>query len=255
MTSTSYVSSEDFVPPRRDWGKAARHLFNVVRDTSQSGEVANMVTSIEGPSLEACFQRFRNDPGGRRILEQRPSLLNTLKDRSRLEALPADTLGNRYARYMREERLDADALVSAMSNAGFDEERAFFRDRIRDSHDLWHAITGYGADQLGEGVLLMFSHAQIRSPGIVLLAGLSMALVPLVLPNDRAAYPEHALRAWIRGYRAKWLPAQPLEEMLDWPIEDVWRELNIMPTEEAHPGGFPQFNMGDRRMRRTYCAF
>lgn len=245
----------DFVPPRREWGKAAGHLFNVLRDTSRSDEVANFVTSIEGPSLEMCFQRFRNDPGGKRLLQERPSLLGALKDRSRLEALPAGTLGHRYADYMKQERLDADALVNAMSNAGFDEDRSYFRDRMRDSHDLWHAITGYGADQLGEGVLLMFSHAQLRSPGILLLAGTSFFLVPLVLPNDRRAYPESLVRGWLRGYRAKWLPVQPLEEMLDWPIEDVWRELNVMPTEEAHPGGFPQFNMGDRRMRRTYCAF
>ena len=249
------VQDTGYRPPRREWGKAARSLFVLLGDTSRSDEVANFVTAIEGPSLEACFQRFRKDPDGARLLKERPSLLAALKDRGRLEALPENTLGNRYARYMQQERLDADALVSAMSNDGFDEDRAYFRNRMRDSHDLWHALTGYGADQLGEGVLLMFSHAQLQSPGILLLAGVSSLVVPLVAPNDRLRYPENLVRGWVRGFRAKWLPVQPLEQMLEWPIADVWRDLHITPTEEAHPRGFPQYNMGDKRVRFTHCAF
>ena len=45
----------------------------------------------------------------------------------------------------------------------------FFR-RVRDLHDLWHVLTGYGRDPLGEVCLLAFTYAQTRLTGLGAIA-------------------------------------------------------------------------------------
>ena len=45
----------------------------------------------------------------------------------------------------------------------------YISDRMRDTHDLWHAVTGYKGDLIGEASLLGFSLAQTHNPGIAMI--------------------------------------------------------------------------------------
>src|SRR4029078_11371261 len=67
------------------------------------------------------------------------------------------------------ERHWASAVVAASENWLRDDlpvDRRWFADRLRDTHDLWHVVTGYGRDLIGEASLLAFTYAQTRNPGI-----------------------------------------------------------------------------------------
>lgn len=44
--------------------------------------------------------------------------------------------------------------------------------RMRDTHDLWHVLTGYSGDVLGETALLGFIFAQTGNPGVALIIAL-----------------------------------------------------------------------------------
>ena len=46
----------------------------------------------------------------------------------------------------------------------------WYFDRLRDTHDLFHVLTGYGRDALGEASLLAFSYEQNRNAGILFIA-------------------------------------------------------------------------------------
>ena len=37
-------------------------------------------------------------------------------------------------------------------------------------HDLWHVVTGYGRDELGEACLLAFTYAQNKNRGVGFIA-------------------------------------------------------------------------------------
>ena len=95
-------------------------------------------------------------------------------------------------------------------------------------HDLWHTLTDYGRDELGEACLLAFTYAQTKNRGIgvICLAGclkLREFYGPAIFPAAWAAYKA--------GKRAVWLPAENWETRLAQPIDDVRRALNIEPPE------------------------
>ena len=126
----------------------------------------------------------------------------------------------------------ADGLVDAsrsQGNARYDEmspDMRRYAQRLRDQHDIWHTLTQYGRDELGEACLLGFTYAQSRNRGIGLI----------VLTGGWKLYKAlgtRALRAIWQGFRsglhASWLPGEDWEGMLELPIEEVRRQLAIRP--------------------------
>jgi len=48
------------------------------------------------------------------------------------------------------------------------------RNRMRDTHDLWHVVTGYKGDLVGEASLLAFLFAQTRNPGVGFIVAVAL---------------------------------------------------------------------------------
>ena len=204
--------------------KAIRRLIDDPEDTAQ---VFTIVRALAGSSIERGYRRFVKLPMGQSILRRPGELLDTLRDRDSLRALPAGSLGRVYLSFVESENLSADGLVAASEQGeehweNADKER--YGKRLRDQHDLWHTVTGYGRDELGELCLLAFTYAQTRNRGIgfiVLVGSLKM----------REVFGRGVFRAVRRGYRdgrrAAWLPGQDWEALLARPIDDVRRELGI----------------------------
>ena len=100
---------------------------------------------------------------------------------------------------------------------------AWFGRRIRDSHDLWHVVTGYGRDLLGEASLLSFTFAQTRNPGI----GFIVAVAWLRAKGDAGFARDLMRNAYRRGRGAKWLPGEDWETLLGLPLETVRHRLAL----------------------------
>ena len=101
-------------------------------------------------------------------------------------------------------------------------------------HDLWHVLTEYGADDTGEIANLWFSVGQFGNPGMAFIAFFGMIGGKL---GGGFAWPRYCYRAYVRGRRAARLVSEPIEEMLDLPIDEARRRLRIAPTERVHPEG------------------
>jgi ubiquinone biosynthesis protein COQ4 len=172
---------------------------------------------------------------GSRILDERRDLLPVLSDRQRLLALPPETLGHHYARFMEAEQISADGLAAAslvmregeaedLDTAGLEAES--FGTRLRDMHDLWHVVTGYSRDVLGELALLAFTYQQTRDPGI----GYIVRNVEKRMRRGGNAEISGFLRqASKRGRGAAFLPVADWEALLERPLEDVRDELQVGP--------------------------
>lgn len=192
-------------------------------DTRQAFRIADAL-SFRTP--QRMRRRFRKHATGGRLLARRDDLLSVLIDRPRLEAMPANSLGRAYLRFLDSEGITAAGLVEA-SKAGSrehtedDAETRFVRDRMRDSHDLWHTVTGYRGDLLGEAALLAFTFAQTRHPGIGFLAGVGAVMA--AIPGTR----RFIVKGFRRGLRATWLPAVDWVALLPRPLDEVRRELGI----------------------------
>jgi ubiquinone biosynthesis protein COQ4 len=99
----------------------------------------------------------------RAILDSETSLLNVLSNRKQLKAMPEGSLGRQYLAFMEEGNISAEGLKEASEND--DSERFSDPDmetyalRLRDQHDLWHVVTGFGLDVAGESCLLAFTYS------------------------------------------------------------------------------------------------
>ena len=208
---------------------ALRAVRALIQDPDDTARVFDVIGALSGNSVPRAFERFRRSGTGARILAERRDLLATLSDRERLLALPAGSLGRSYSEFLGPEQLTADGLVAASqrpANGGAPElspERALFGTRLRDSHDLWHLVTGYNRDLAGEAALLAFTFVQTRNPGI----GLIVLAAYLRARGDFAHARPLIRRAMGRARRAAWLPEQDWEALLSRPLSDVRRELGV----------------------------
>jgi ubiquinone biosynthesis protein COQ4 len=220
---------------------ALKALVGLARDTGRTDHVFTIISALSGNTHERTYQAFRRTPNGARLLRERPSLAAFLADENRLAAMPEGSLGREYLKFMNRARITSDGLVAAQdsrvdpnADVEVDDAREYVGDRLRDMHDLWHVLTDYGADDTGEIANLWFSVGQFGNPGMAFIAFFGMIGGHL---GDHLAWPRYCYRAYVRGRRAARLVSEPLEEMLELPIDEARRRLRIVPTERVHPEG------------------
>lgn len=226
------MAIHEVLPKDRDhtirWGEAFRGLWALAKDNDDTTQVFRIVGALRGASDARNVARMRETAIGRQILDERRSMLDVLADRERIRALPEGTLGRVYLDFMEREGLSAEGLAGAAENglaADDDPDEKTFREWARDSHDLWHVLTGYGRDPLGELCLLGVLYSQIGSLGTAFISLLGLLQVPFEYPGAPS------IRAVGQGFRigrrAEWMIAQDWEALLARPFADVRRELGI----------------------------
>jgi ubiquinone biosynthesis protein COQ4 len=224
---------------KREYWRALRAITRLARNTERTDQVFEIIESLTGDSLEATHRAFFADPYGQKLLRERTSLLPLLSDTDALRTMPEGSLGRAYLDFMTAGNLTADGLVKA-SEEGLrheqasytDADREFVGERLRDMHDLWHVLNDYGRDDAGEIANLWFSVGQFGNPGMGLIALLGTLDGPKTL-----AWWRYMRRALVRGRLAKRLVCAPFEELLDKPLEQVRKQLDIIPTATMHPAG------------------
>jgi ubiquinone biosynthesis protein COQ4 len=204
---------------------ALRAMRALLRDPDDTARVFDVIDALSGRTRSRLFDRFRASQAGRRLLAQRPDLLARLCERERLLALPDGTLGRCYAEFMSREQISADGLVAAseISRDELPPERRWFADRLRDMHDLWHVVTGYERDLIGEAALLAFTFAQTRNPGIGFIVATAYWKAGRVNRGARRLLRE----GYRRGRQAAWLPAIEWEPLLEMPLARVREQLRV----------------------------
>lgn len=211
---------------------AWRALRRLIADPEQTQEVFTVIRALSGPALENGLARFRETAVGQRVLAEEIDLVDTLLNREALNTLPQSSLGRHYLSFVTRENITADGLVEASEQDGdfqhLQGDLKRFGMRQRDMHDLWHTLTDYGRDELGEACLLAFTYGQTRNRGlgVICLAG-CFKLSQFYGKGVFAA----AWRAFRAGRNAAWLPGQDWEALLAHPIDDVRRDLNIQAPE------------------------
>jgi len=213
------------------WGAAFRALLALAQDNDDTTHVFKIVDALRGDSERAPLARMKQTPIGRKIIGENRSLLDVLANREHLRALPEDSLGRTYLAFMESEGLSADGLADASiegyAGRRLDPELRTFTTWARDSHDLWHVLTGYGRDPLGELCLLGVLYSQINSTGTGFIALLGLLRVPFEYPGAPS------IRAVFQGFRigrkAESLMAQDWEALLARPFEEVRSELGLEP--------------------------
>jgi ubiquinone biosynthesis protein COQ4 len=201
------------------------------RDGPDIDQVFEIADALPGHALVIARARLRLSEVGRRLLRERPNMAAILEDRAPLAAMPGDSVAAAYLRFMSEERIDARSLVDADRRVRRDtaiSDEQFVWEHLRDTHDLWHAVTGYHGDLVGEPALQAFMFAQLGMPGSAFLALAVFAQAP---PGVRPVLAE----AFFAGMRARWLLGQDWEALLPRPLAEVREQLRVSPAPAYVP--------------------
>jgi ubiquinone biosynthesis protein COQ4 len=198
---------------------------------------ARVFFSIGGHDEGPTWSRMMMTGTGRRLAAARAPYPPLFTDYERLRALPDGTLGREYVRELDERSIHPLELKrvteSAWQGRRVSPEHAWIRDRVRDAHDLYHTLTGYGIDVYGEGGNLAFTFAQTGNKGwlvLVLLNGLT------ALASGRFDGWRVYREGWRRGRRARFLAAvDDWDRLLRLPLEQARRELGITPPRPYRP--------------------
>jgi len=165
------------------------------------------------------------------MLERRRELPPILDDHDALRKLPDGTVGRAYLAFMEREGLTAAGLVAESEKwwndqERFDDDLEFYGERMRDTHDLYHVLTGYGRDQLGETSVLAFSHAHNGGMGNLFIAYVGARDLAKLAPNPalvRASIKE----ARKNGRDSLSLMTEDIVALLQEPLTEARARMNI----------------------------
>lgn len=147
-----------------------------------------------------------------------------------LLALPEETFGYAYARFLRENGLDHFNLNPELVERYRDNRYAV---RYTVTHDLHHVLCGFDAGMAGEQGVVGFTVGQGIAPTGPVGMFLGRVISPLISPSQ-ASQTRHNYQLGVRmGQAAELLIARPLESWFERSLEDVRAELGIHSSDVA----------------------
>lgn len=237
MTAAADLDRFDRLRPQRlEPFKAVRAFRRLIRDKEDTAQVFEIMRALSGRSIGRGYNRLLKSMEGGRQAFLREELAQKLDDPAWLARFGPGTVGDAYRQFREARGFTAEGLaeeerkVAPLTDAPH--PIIWYSRRLRDVHDVWHVLTGYGTDALGEACVVAFSYAQTRNLGFAFI-GWGAARE---IRRENAAVP--ARRAVLQAYRigreAGWLPGLDYDALFARPLDEVRAQLNLRPATVYH---------------------
>jgi ubiquinone biosynthesis protein Coq4 len=185
-------------------------------------EISDGMVKRRNEVLEVMAAHFASDAGGATAMAERTRLRVDLGE---LRELPEGTLGRVFADHMIANGLDPASIPTLP--AGDDLE--FIRAHLYETHDVWHAVTGFGTDVAGELGLQAFYAAQAPGGLPWMLLAMGFLNTALYAMGEREKRFDAVARGWEMGRRARPLFGTRWDTLWATPIAEVRRALRVDP--------------------------
>lgn len=237
MTAAAdFDASDRRVPRRLEPLKALRAFRALVRDKEDTAQVFEIMRALSGRSIRRGYDRLLGTMEGGRQAFLRDELAHRLDDPIWLSQFGPGTVGGVYREFREARGFTAEGLADEARKIGgiVDAQHPviWYSRRLRDVHDVWHVLTGYETDALGEACVVAFSYAQTGNLGFAFI-GLGAARE---IQREAPSVPARraVLQAWRNGRAACWLPGLDYEALFAEPLEVARERLNIRPAGVYH---------------------
>jgi ubiquinone biosynthesis protein COQ4 len=210
--------------------RAVRNFQMLMKDKEDTAAVFRIFESLPSKDFLPRIAELSLSEQGTFLRQTEPCLPDILDDHAGLRRTPKGSLAHAYCDFMEAEGLTAAGLVAESDRAGrprFPDLVEWYINRSRDTHDLFHVLTGYGRDALGEASVLLFTHGQSPSQGHLLIGYAGAANIKKMAKGSKAPVFGAVREAHRIGKGAPPLIAQPIRQLLERPLEDVRAELRI----------------------------
>ena len=211
--------------------KALRHFGKLVEDKEDTAQVFHIIEAMKTKAGHRQAWDFIKSREGQRFLAEEADIPGSLDDHARWADLPPNSVAQRYIAFMKREGLSAQGLVEdshqwAPADQRPQDQTEWYFNRLRDTHDLFHVLTGYGRDAIGEAALLGFSYEQNHNPGVIFIAYAAARQIKKVSGTKAPIYS--AVREGQRlGKAAAKLAHQDVEALLREDIDAARARLGI----------------------------
>lgn len=142
---------------------------------------------------------------------------------------PVGTLGYAYYRHMHDNGFTPDFFPTLETDRDFN----YFVLRMRQTHDVWHVLTGFGVDIAAETGLQAVYSAQLNSP---LAAAIMSAVLVYTLKHPETT--QDVMYAVAQGNEigraAKLFAAEKWETMWERSLDEIRQEFNIKPFSHLY---------------------
>ena len=233
MTATVDFDKLDRLRPQRlEPLRALRAFRKLIRNKEDTTQVFEIMRALSGRSISRGYNRMLKTLEGGRQAFLREELAHKLDDPVWLSRFEPGSVGAAYRAFREARGFTAEGLADEARKVAplVDAQHPviWYSRRIRDVHDVWHVLTGYGTDALGEACVVSFSYAQTRNLGFAFIgwgAAREVQREAPSVPARRAVW-----QAYRNGRAARWLPGLDYEALFEQPLEAVRASLNIRPA-------------------------
>ncbi|WP_298303182.1 Coq4 family protein [uncultured Erythrobacter sp.] len=154
--------------------KVLHHFGKLVEDKEDTEQVFHIIEATKGKKSHRQAWDFIASEDGQRFLRDEVDIPTMLDAHEDWADLPDNSVAKKYIAFMKREGLSAQGLVDeshkwAPAERRPNDQTEWYFNRLRDTHDLFHVLTGYGRDALGEAALLGFTYSQNYNPGILFI--------------------------------------------------------------------------------------
>jgi len=222
-------------PDRRISGirpfKVLHHFGKLVEDKEDTEQVFHIIEATKGRCSHEQARDFILSSEGQRFLSEGQDIPAMLDDHDRWADCGENSIAQRYIAFMKREGLSAAGLVAESHKWAPPESlprdlTQWYFDRLRDTHDLFHVLTGYGRDALGEAALLGFSYSQNHNKGLLFIAYAGARQIAKVSRTKAPLF--RAVREGQRnGRAAAKIAHQDIEALMREDIDEARERLGI----------------------------
>ena len=214
---------------RRDWRTAIDAVRKLMANGDDTTQVFRIMRALNVGNSPMNYARLIASAQGGRIAYDQVELARRFSDPDFVASFAPGTVGAAYRNFLETTGYSADGLVE-VSRIDNDEDMAhpyaWFGRRVRDTHDIWHVLTGYKADEsMGEAALVAFSYAQVGGLGWAFIGG-AAALKSIKVTGNRL-FAKAVWEGYRHGRKAKWISGEDYLELLHEPLDAARARLGI----------------------------
>jgi len=214
---------------RRDWKTAFEAIRKLLANGDDTTQVFRIMRALNVGNAPMNYARFLGTEEGGRMAYERHELAQIFSQPGYAKQFAPGTVGAAYNHFLESTGYSADGLAE-VSKINREEDLphpyAWFGRRVRDTHDIWHVLTGYKADEsLGEAALVAFSYAQVGGLGWALIAAAAALKSRKVTGNN--LFTKAVWEGYKRGRKAKWISGEDYERLMHEPLDQARQRLNL----------------------------